>query len=53
MLNDIKFLYYLLTNYTLKEIKTLFEIAHLVLMTFYNCQNSKITNNQLCKNVRH
>lgn len=30
MLNDIKFLYYLLTNYTLKEIKTLFEISHLI-----------------------
>ena len=30
MLNDIKFLYYLFTNYTLKEIKILFEIAPLL-----------------------
>lgn len=30
MLNDIKFLYYLLTNYTIKEIKILFQIVYLI-----------------------
>ena len=30
MLNDVKFLYYLFTNYTLEEIKILFQISLLI-----------------------
>jgi len=42
MLNDIKFLYYLWTNYTLKEIKILFQIVHLLPKMIFEKYHSNI-----------
>ena len=57
MLNDIKFLYYLLTNYTLKEIKTLFEIAHLIpkmilLQKYYENNTTRLRSSKMSSALR-